>query len=181
MKKLLRFFIDLCLLRASPEALPSSWWLLWLLLPLQLLVNMALVGDSLGGLDKAFLASGLDVAVLLGWLWMGLRFMNHPERLQQAASALLGCGVLLGLLLLPIQWALGLELEQAPEPGMGLLAVLLIALTIWSALVNGSIFRHALGVRLGLGVALALTATVLSTLVIGALFPSFPFSATGSG
>lgn len=171
MKAILRYFLDLCLLRASPEALPPSWLLFWLFLPLQMLVNIALVGESLGGLDKAFLASILDIGVLLGVLWLCLRFMGHPTRLRQAATALLGCGVFIGLILLPVQWAAGQQLGEEADSGAEVLAVLLILITIWSAVVNGNIFRHALGVRLGLGVALALMTMMLSTLFISAFFP----------
>lgn len=172
MKAIAHYFLDLCLLRASPEALPANWLLFWVLLPAQMAINVALVGDNLGGLDKAMLGSLVDVGILLGGLWLGLRFMGHPGRLQQAATALLGCGVLLGLILLPLQWAASSQLGENPEPGAEFLAVLLVALTIWSAIVNGNILRHALGVRLGLGVALAFTLMILSTLLISMLFPA---------
>lgn len=170
-KIILRYFLDLCLLRASPEALPASWILFWLLLPLQMLVNIILVGESLGGLDKAFLASVLDIGVLLAVLWLCLRFMGHLARFQQAATALLGCGSLIGLILLPVQWVAGQQLGEEAGSGAEVLAVLLILITIWSAVVSGNIFRHALGVRLGLGVALALMTVMLSTLFISVIFP----------
>jgi hypothetical protein len=172
-KRLLQFFVELCLLRAGPQDLPASWLLFWLLLPLNLLLGLLLIGDTLGGLDKAFLGALVDLLVMLGWLELLLVFKRHPRRFLQSATALLGSGVLLGLVTLPLQLALGDrggtgELELLTQT----LSLLVLFLMLWSMVVTANVLRHALEVGFSLAMGLSLCYAVLTTLLVAVLLPA---------
>lgn len=173
MKPLLRFFVELCLLRAGPQDLPAAWPLFWLLMPVNLLIGMLLIGAGLGGLDKAFFAAMVDALVLLGWLQLLLVFKRHPARFLQSATALLGSGALLGLLALPLQLSLG---DGGNAEGLDLvsqtLSLLVLFLMVWSMVVTANVLRHALEVGFGLAMGLSLCYAVLTTLLVGLLFPA---------
>jgi hypothetical protein len=174
MKQLLQFFVDLCLLRTGPQELPASALLFWLLLPINLALGMLLIGDSLDGLDRAFFAAMVDLFVMLGWTGMLLVFKRHQGRFLQTVTAMLGMGVLLGSLALPLQIALGSGAAGADaDAGFveQFLSMLLLFVMVWSMVVTGHVYRHALDVSLGLGMGLALSYSVVTTLLIGMLFP----------
>jgi hypothetical protein len=172
-KRLLLFFIELCLLRAAPQDLPGVWVLFWLLLPVSLLLGMLLIGSSLGGLDRAFFAALIDLGVMLSWTGLLLGFKRHGERFLQTVTGLLGIGIVLGLLVLPLQLALA-DIPADAELGLitQLASVLLLFAMVWSMVVSGHVYRHALDVSLGLGMGLALSYSVITTLVIGLIFPA---------
>ncbi len=172
MKRLLQFFIELCLLRATPQDLPGAWLLVGLLLPINLLVGMLLIGDGLGGLDRAFVAAVVDLLVMSAWTRMLLVFKKHSGRFLQTLTALLGIGTVLGLIALPMQLALG-DVSVGADAGVltQLLSLLLLFVMVWSIVVAGHVYRHALEVTLGLGMGLALSYSVITTLIIGVIFP----------
>jgi hypothetical protein len=94
-----------------------------------------------------------------------LRLFQHTERFLQTATAVLGTGALLGLLLfLPLQWILSL-LGAGPEsPAAGVFALLLVVVF---ALVTGRILQLATDSNLFTGVALSLTYFMLINLLLG--------------
>ncbi len=169
MKRLLNYFVDLCLLRAAPQDLPAAWLLFWLMLPVNLAVGILLIGNNFGGPDKAFLAALVDIAVMLSWVWLLLAFKRHSGRFLQSATALLGCGAVLGALALPLQVAVGdgASLDVAGQ----IAALMLFFILIWSLVVTAHIFRHALETGMGLAMGLSLSYSLLTTLIIGLFFP----------
>ena len=143
--------------------------LLWLVLPLNLVVGVLLIGNDFGGPDKALFAALLDIVISLLWIWLLLAFKHHPGRFLQSATALLGSGVLVGLLALPLQMMAG----DGTEPGLPahLAGVALFFVLLWSLMVVAHILRHALEVRMGLAMGLALTYSILTTVIVRSLFP----------
>ena len=169
MKSLLFYFIDLCLLKARPQDLPASPVVLWLILPLNVLVGVALVGNTFGGLDKAMLAAMLDMVLLLLWVWLLLAFKRHPGRFTQSATALLGSTTLVGVLLIPLQLLVGDGSDVGPLAAMA--GTLLFLLMIWLLVMVTYIFRHTLEVGIALAFGLALTYFVVTNVIIRSLFP----------
>jgi len=157
---LFNFFLDLCLLRTRPQDLPASPVLLRLLVILAVLVNLTLVGGR-GGLWAALGESLAEVALMLAVLYVALDRYGHPGRFTQTASALLGTGVVMGLIALPLS---GL--------GGGLAALALLALLAWNILVMGHILRHAFDIGLALANFAALGYTFFSYSLLSILFPA---------
>lgn len=167
MKALVYYFIELCLLRKGPQDLPASMTLLQVLSLIYLGVGV-LVGAATGqGLGVALLQTLVDLAFLLGLLYVGLRLRGRLPRLVQAASALVGSGALLSLLVLvPLGMASGGEDAEMT----GFAALLFLALLAWSIVVTGHILRHTLDLPLVQGALIAVAYNLLAYSLLGALF-----------
>lgn len=168
MEALIRFFVELCLLRRAPQDLPGSSTLLGLILVINLVASV-LVGLAAGLAAPVALGQGLADAVLtLGLLHLALSLTRRPARFFQLATALLGTGALLSL----VAVAPLLLLSGAESRGETSLAGLpLIFLLFWSLLVTGHILRHGFDLRLGQGVLIAVAYNVLASTLINTLFP----------
>ena len=170
MKRLLDFFIDLCLLRATPQQLPASPVLFWLSVVAELLAGTLLISGARAGVFAALLETLVDVLLLLLLLYLALQARNLTARFLQSATALLGASALLSLLAMPL-----LALSSSGGEGSGLAALaalLLLALIIWNMVVLGHILRHALRLSFAIGIALAFAYTSLSYMVLYQLFPA---------
>lgn len=167
MLALIHYFIELCLLRRAPQDLPASLALLQVLSLVYLAVGV-LVGAVTGqGPGIALAQTLVDIAVLLGLLYAGLRWRGRLPRFLQAASALVGSGALLSLLvLIPLGLAPGGE-----DAGLtGFAALLFLALLAWSLVVMGHILRHTLDLPLVQGALIAVAYNLLAYSLLGALF-----------
>ena len=164
LKALLNYFVDLCLLRVGPQDLPASKPLLVLLSGLNILVGLVMIVDVRAGMASALAESIFETAFMLTALYFGLQWRNHQPRFMQAGTALMGSGLLISLLALPlISWS---QRPDSIEAGL-----LLLALIIWSMVVMGHILRHTFEIGLGLGVGLAFGYTLLSWNLAMILFP----------
>jgi hypothetical protein len=167
LQALIHYFIELCLLRKGPQDLPASRTLLQLLSLIYLGVGV-LVGAATGqGLWVALLQTLVDLALLLGLLYVGLGWLGRLPRLIQAASALVGSGALLSLLVLvPLGMASGGDDSELT----GVAALLFLALLAWSILVTGHILRHTLELPLVQGALIAVAYNLLAYTLLGTLF-----------
>lgn len=164
MKTLLNNFVDLCLLRIGPQDLPVSVSLLMTLAGLNILVGLAVIVDARTGAASALGESIFDTGLVLTALYLGLRTQNRLPRFAQAATALMGSELLLGLLALPlISWS---RQPDTIEAGL-----LLLVLIIWSLVVMGHILRHTFEIGFGFGVGLAFGYTLLAWNLTMILFP----------
>lgn len=168
MAALIRFFLELCLLRRAPQDLPGSSTLLGLVLAINLGASL-LVGLAADLSAPVALGQGLaDALLTLGLLHLALSLTRHPARFLQLATALLGAGALLSL----VAVAPLLLLSGAESRGETSLAGLpLLVLLFWSLLVTGHILRHGLDLRLGQGVLIAVGYNLLASTLINSLLP----------
>jgi hypothetical protein len=169
MLSLLRFFFLLCLLRARPQDLPASQALLMVVAAANIVVGAIVVAPALNNAFAAILASLVDTGVLLGFIWLLLRFRNHPKRFLQAATAALGVGAVIATLSLPLQALLPTD-PNTITPAAQAASLLILVLVVWLQVALGHVFRHALDVTLLLGVGLAFLYSVVSENVIRGLF-----------
>ncbi len=168
MNALLKYFVDLCLLRAAPQDLPVSQTLLNLTIVANLLTSLMLSLSMQMETAPTILQGALEIVLLLGLLWLVLNLTGRSERFVQSAAAAMGSSALLGIVALPV-----VSLAGSSEEGLALVAGLsMLGLVIWSILVLGHIMRHALEIRLGQGVMVALAYTFTSYSLMGLLFPA---------
>ena len=168
MLALIHFFIELCLLRKAPQDLPASGPLFGVTLVADLLVGLLLAANAGYSLGSGVAQSLVDILLMLALLYGGLRMLNRGARFAQAATALLGSGVVLGLVaLLPIS----LIAAREPTGQSSLAAWLFLLLVAWSVLVTGHILRHAFDILLGQGAAIAVAYNVLAYTLARGLFP----------
>jgi hypothetical protein len=148
--RLLKFFIELCLLRAAPQDLPAAAVLMALCAGGYLTVGVLV---SMTSFDPAgaVMSNLLDLFALAMLVRIGLAVRGKPQRFVQTYTALTGSGVILGLLGWPLAYGL-FGSETAPKP---LLALLFLGLILWNLAVIGHILRHALSVAFAWGVLIA--------------------------
>ena len=155
LKPLLNFFVDLCLLRAAPQDLPGSSFLLIVTVALNVMIGVIMIVDTHVGVLIALLESLFETALMLAALYFGLKYHGSLVRFQQAATALMGSGLLLGLLALPlVAWS---HHSESSEAGL-----LLLALVIWSMVVMGHILRHTFDTRFNIGLGIAVLYTLVA-------------------
>jgi len=162
---LLRYFYQLAILRRGPQDLPAAPVLLGLALAANLLVGVVGSVAWFGGLWRALLGNLLDAGLVAMLLWAVLRWRGKPERWQQTLTAVWGLGAIFAALLVL------LDLLRGGAPVDSAAAVPDLLLLIWLHVAVGSVFRHALDIALGAGIALALMFSVLGMTMIGAVLP----------
>jgi len=148
-------------MRTGPQALPAGWALA-------------------AGLSLAYIAQGLYVDRLLGkadstpssliaitvqfFVIAAILYVKKISiRLPQTLSALAGTGLIFGF------WIVFL-ISQA-EPVRKQFALVTLGIILWSLAVDGHIYRHALSIKMNLGVLLAVLIFaanfILSVFVLG--------------
>lgn len=160
--------LEICLLRAGPQDLPAAPPFLVLTLVGYFLVDVLISRLSLPT-GTAFAVSLLDLLLLAAFAQIVLRIVARPARFNQTLAALAGTGQLLGLLALPLIHGLTTA-QAAGEPTAGL-AFAWLAVLVWSLLVLGHILRHALSVSLMTGVGVAVLYSLVSVMIVRAVFP----------
>jgi hypothetical protein len=166
MMRLLGFWLDLCLLRAEPQALPASRWLLGFALACYLLLSLTTAGLS-GGFVAGLQVAVLDVVLLCGFVVALLYLVNKPRRISQTLSALAGAGCILAIPAI----LLTLVMDSGIGPDTSSLSMLWLLLLFWNLLVTAHIIRHALSSSLALGIGLSLVYLLVSTQIMVSVFP----------
>ena len=168
MQALIRFFIELCLLRRAPQDLPASEALFRVALGTNLLAGL-LVGQVSGQPVLSSLVQGIaELALELGLLYGALRLTGHLGRFTQAGTALLGTGTLIAVVALAPLALNPTGSQESDAAALG--AFLLLLVVVWNLLVSGHIVRHTFGISLGQGVAVAVGYEVLAITLISMLF-----------
>ena len=141
MRRLFLAFVDIMLHRRGPDTLPSSPFLLWVLLALSLVVHVSIdwwAGGSARAAAVDVLVLGLDV----WFVWALLRTFNRQPRFRQTMTALLGADIVLNLLLAPvIPW---LEVQDPQNPALTLPMLLAVLAFVWAIDINAFVFSRAL-------------------------------------
>lgn len=163
MNQLLKVFVDICLLRAGPQHLPASRFLLALALAAHAALGAVFALFTLA-LPQALLAAAIGTALLFGVAQGLLLAHGKLQRLQQTATALAGSEILLGLLALPpTTWFYAVESNDARV----LPSLLSLLAIVWSVVVTVHIFRAALQVSQGMALLFALGYTIMAYSVLG--------------
>ena len=149
-------------LRSGPQDLPVSWPLMLFLVMAYLLQNL-ITGQQLedeNAAAKSLVAMCLQVLLLTGLLY----WRRHMERFPQTLSALAGVGIFFNT----ITWAL---LKQSDlETNQPMLALIWLAVFIWSLFVDAHIYRNSLSMSLSMGMLVTVLALAASYVLIEMLF-----------
>jgi hypothetical protein len=106
----------------------------------------------------------LDVLILVALTYLALWLRRKQERLTQTITALAGCGVLLGIITLPL-----LALNQISSEGIEIIALLILCVSIWQIVVFSHILKHALSIPYALAVILTIIYLVILIFTMGIL------------
>lgn len=154
MLSLVKPFFELAILRRGPEDLPASLLLMWLCAGGHALLTLVVVAP-LYPFGVALIQAGIDLMLLGGFTAMVLASRNLTSRFLQTYTALLGVGLLLGLIMLPL--VLDLRMVENPEEVSTFTTVAYLVLLGWLLTAYGRILRSALDLKTsagGVGVAI---------------------------
>ncbi len=163
MYQIIVLFFEIAILRKGPQDVPASPWMLRLISPIYVAVNLLVLLLN-SDLSTALLQIVVDVLLLAGFSWPLLYFAGKPSRFRQTFCTLLGTDALISFFAIPAVASLN---SQANE----LAFFAMLVLMVWHWLVSGHIFRHALDRPLFFGLGLALLYILISSRVMALLFP----------
>ena len=171
MLRLVLAFVDIMLHRRGPEDLPSSQFLVWLLLAVAVGVELAIVLANDGTVRAAAVA--MLIQFLDVWfVWALLRTFNRQRRFRQTMCALLGTETILNLAGAPLVPLLTASAAASPEPQITLPLLLTALLGVWSIDIAAFVFARALERPYVLCVAIMLGYVLLIVSLQTTLLPS---------
>ena len=162
MNRGLSVFLDLMRLRSGPQDVAASSGLLLGLAVFYVLQGL-LTGELINEPDAAprtFLAIAVQFAVITALL----RMKSLGGRVQQTLTAMAGTGILFGLISIPLLLQFRPDTEQ---PG---LALAYLGLFAWSLAVDGHIYRHALSIKISMGIMTAVLIFALNFVLLKLMF-----------
>lgn len=164
MNALFLLILNIMRLRAAPQDLPCSRFLMLLSIGSYLLMGLviALLDQSPG---LALLSAGVDTALLMGLAYLPLWIRGYQDRGTQTVTAFAATGTVFEL----IGWPLVAYLQQVNADDPSSLSLLLLVLIIWNIVVLGHILRHAVEVPMWIGSGIALLYIYTSIRVMVAL------------
>lgn len=169
MASVLQTLIHMLQLRAGPQDLPATDRMLLGSIAAVVVASLLAI-RSLYPLELALARIGVDLLVQAGFVFAALQWTGHPARFRQTYAALCGTGALLVLLIWPLVDILG---DRGPEATLsGIALMLLFGIYGWSVAVIGHILRHALELRMGVAVLLALGYFIGSAAIVETLVPT---------
>ena len=169
MKELIRAFLDIARWRKGPEDLPASGFLLTVTLGGYILASIVTVLFYARGVADLLAQVTLDIALMFGFFGLLLVFYKKTQRFEQTMTALLGTGIVLTVIALPlIAW---LRVESA-ETTTSIPALLMFLVVLWSISITGHIMRRALEIPFAGGVLMAVGYFLLSVFAFARFFPA---------
>lgn len=164
MKALLTLLINIMRLKAAPQNLPCSRFLMLFCIGSYLLMGLviSLLDQSFG---LALLSAGVDTVLLIGLAYLALWVRGYQGRAIQTIIAFTSTGTLFELM----GWPLVAYLQQTSADNPSNLSLLLLVLIVWNITVIGHILRHAVDVSIWIGTGIALLYIYTSIRVMVAL------------
>jgi len=169
MLRLAKAFLNIALWRQTPAHLPASLFLLALTACAAGLMEVVDALLSPGPQDRIMTRVALEVGLPPAFTWAVLALSRRRARFLQTATALLGVGVLVGLVLYPLaalRSAIGDDRIASIPVGL-----LLFVGFIWYLLACAHIWRAALDSGVGLGGVISVGYLLLSISLEQQLLP----------
>lgn len=162
MGRLILILLDMLRLRSAPQDAPSGWFVagvLTLAYVAQGFVADSILGDS-DGAPRSLMAIGMQYIIVAALLTT----RGFSPRLPQTLTALSGTGFIFGLMSLLILTRVD---PNQPQPD---LALVYLAIFGWSLAVDAHIYRHALSVKMNIGLLLAVLIFAVNFMLLNAVF-----------
>lgn len=167
MQALIFRFFDICLLRAGPQDLPSSLFLLRLVVVLSVIVG-TLLNLQTEEFGQSLMISLFNVVWLTAFLYFSLQWRGKLTRFRQTVIAMMGTNVILGLLMMPFLYNLvAAEINNESAPVAFQFFLLLV---VWDITVFAHIIRHSLDIRFAYGFIISFGYLILSWTVVEMVF-----------
>lgn len=162
---LIKLIFDICCLSKTPQDIPYSKSILVLLLILYTVIAFIILAPS-EGFFKGLFEVGLEMLLMIAFVWATLFFYQKNQRFIQTLSAITGSDTLISLFAFPAMLALSIK-------GLSDIAgILIMGLMAWHWIVCGHIFRHALSQSFTFGLGLSFLYIVGTYQIMDLIFPS---------
>jgi len=166
--QIFKVFIDIAMLRRSPEDLPASRVLFTRALAVYAFTGMLLFQMQIAEIQAAILELVVVLALELGYFMVLLQVMGKGPRVLQTLTAVAGTGALLTAAGLPLHYWIqtapqGVAVSDIPKVGV-------LVLLLWSFLVGGHILSKALEIPLIAGIVLVVGEFILAVSLTARLF-----------
>lgn len=161
MGETLKNLLGVCLLQKGPQDIPYS--------PSSLLALIAaasglshIAAENIPRAANTTLQTLIAALFGLFFIYAALALRGYKERFMQSATAIFGADAIIALPVALATFSLdGKSPQQAPT-----MALIILLLWLWNISILGHIFRHALEVRLPLGIIIALGFSLLGFQVV---------------
>lgn len=174
MYALIKPFVDLCLLRASPQDLPASPVLLGISV-LAYFVAGWLLSAAVYGPGVGLLQTLADISFLSAYTYLFLWLNSRVERFTQTLTALLGAGAIITVVAIPLSTSVSRAVGSG-EPVNGAAGLGYLLLMGWLVVVYAHIYRHAFSKSWAMGLMFSFGYILLGSLVIELLLPTSSLS-----
>jgi hypothetical protein len=168
MNELFWVFFDIVRRRRGPEDLPASGFLLFATLFGYVVISVATILFYSNGVADLLGQVTLDLALLFGYSGLLLLIYRKMPRFQQTMTALLGTGILLATIALPL--VVWLQLATS-DTAASIPALLMYLVVLWSISVMGHIMQRALDIPFIGGVVIAVAYFAVSVFAFARMFP----------
>ncbi len=154
--------LNMMRLRSGPQDLPAGRSLT-LILAIAYLAQ-GFFADRI--LDETNTAPRSMVAILVQFAIIAgiLNVKSLTSRVNQTISALAGTGILFGLISIALLTRID---PERPQPELALMYLLLF---LWSLTVDANIYRHALSIKMGSGVLMAIMIFLANFVILRTVF-----------
>jgi hypothetical protein len=164
---LLRLYFDIAIWRRGPADVPAVPILLWLTVAAYAALT-ALLSATLQLRGSWPYELAVDVAFMLGWVWLLLWAAGRSERWLQTATALFGFQLIVAPLLIAVD-ALAPEHPVAGDAQLLAVQLATLLLVAWIVVATAHIVSAAFEWPLAAGVALAIFLVVTEQLLLRTL------------
>jgi hypothetical protein len=166
MLAIINAYIAIALRRLGPEDLPESDLLLLVTGACYVVASLLLpMHDG----EQRLPLLGINLALVTLFTAALLQLAGRPGRYRQTLTALLGTGTLLTVALIPFQWLL---VNLPPGGAATLLGTAgVLAIILWSIVINGHIFARALSAPFAAGLLVSIGYFFLGAFMVAMLRP----------
>ena len=169
MLELLKAFVAIALRRAGPDILPDSRFLLAVVLVAYLLLQLPVALLVFGPGGDALRTVLYDAALLMVCLWALLWLTGYARRYRQTLTALLGTSALLSAVSVPFN--LWRESPLVEVSGTALPSAVILAIVLWSFVIDGHIVARALSRPFAVGLMVAIAYFFVHTTLLFEFVP----------
>lgn len=162
-------FFDICMLRSGPQDLPSSAFLLRGVLALNIVIGV-LVSFPVSGFEHSLMEVSLDLFLLSILLYTGLQWRGLTLRFTQIFIALMGTGIVFGMLMMPVVYQL-VASKAAGEPAL-FAALVWWGIVFWNITVFAYILQQGLDIKFNVAFTLAIMYILLFWQISSWVFPA---------
>ncbi len=169
MLQISRVFWEICRLKANPQGLPKSQYLLLSVILASIVIDSFSSSILIPNLTHIEIVQIIVLynLILLSSVYLLLKLVGYSERSIQTIAAIAGSGLLISLVLLPALLTLNTAVDAVKS-----FALLILVDNVWRIAVNAHIFRHALSISLLMAMILSVSYLLFGVLVADFLLPA---------